>query len=185
MAPQADEGTGDDVRVVVLDGRALRNDWRAKVTRPVVGAALAVAGVICIVLGYWGVAHEAVVAKQLPYLVSGGIGGMVLVAVGAFILGTDDVRHQLERVERLESMVADLHAVLLHAKGTPAPSPAAAPSNGAAGSGGLVALPRGKSFHRDGCTMVVGKDVQPVDEQAIAERSLTPCPLCDPVLLPR
>src|SRR5882724_763392 len=110
----------EDVNVVVVDGRELRRGWRAKVTRPIAGIALAALGVVFIIAGYLGVAHEALVAKQLPYLVSGGIGGMVLVAVGAFLLGTDDVRRQLERVEKLESMVTDLHDTLLQARGTAA-----------------------------------------------------------------
>src|SRR5258706_16305401 len=112
----------EDVNVVVVDGRELRRGWRAKVTRPIAGIALAALGVVFIIGGYLGVAHEALVAKQLPYLVSGGIGGMVLVAVGAFLLGTDDVRRQLERVEHLETMVADLHQTLLQAQGHAAPS---------------------------------------------------------------
>src|SRR5258706_9109584 len=103
----------EDVNVVVVDGRELRRGWRAKVTRPIAGIALAALGVVFIIAGYLGVAHEALVAKQIPYLVSGGIGGMVLVAVGAFLLGTDDVRKQLARVEQLETMVEDLHRTLL------------------------------------------------------------------------
>ena len=178
MAPD-----GDDVQVVVVDGRELRNDWRAKITRPIVGLALAALGVVFIAVGYWGVAHETLVAKQIPYLVSGGIGGMVLVAVGAFLLGTDDVRRQLERVERLEGMVEDLHGALLHERGTAANRPNGASSPAAStaeSSDSFVALARGKSYHRAGCSMVAGKSPLPVERSDIAARRLTPCPLCTP-----
>ena len=187
------EGSG--VQVVVIDSNELRRDWRAKLTRVTVGWALAALGAVLILIGYLGVAHEALVAKQIPYLVSGGIGGMVLVAVGAFLLGTDDVRKQLARVEQLETMVEDLHRTLLVPAGspraTPAPPPAVSddtptsgfePSNGALVHHveGLVALARGKSFHRAGCSMVAGKAVDAVDLTAVRTRGLRPCPLCAP-----
>jgi hypothetical protein len=186
----------EDANVVVVDDRDLRRGWRAKVTRPIVGAALGVLGVVFIVIGYWGVAHETLVAKQIPYLVSGGIGGMVLVAVGAFLLGTDDVRRQLERVEQLETMVGELHQALLTAHDTATAAPttataqpiitAAGPNGGVTASpvvpaaGGVVALARGKSYHLAGCTMVSGKQAEPVDAATVDERGLAPCPLCDP-----
>lgn len=191
--PNGDPPNGDptaDVRVVVVDGGELRHAWRAKLTRPVIGWALAALGALFIVLGYFGVANEALVAKQIPYLVSGGIGGMVLVAVGAFLLGTDDVRKQLDRVERLESMVGDLHRVLLVVAGTEQAAQAAqaAPvgpsTNGAVatGEGGddLVALPHGRSYHRSGCSMVAGKPAAPVGPGELSKRGLRPCPLCVP-----
>lgn len=188
--------SAEDANVVVVDDRDLRRGWRAKVTRPIVGAALGVLGVVFIVVGYWGVAHETLVAKQIPYLVSGGIGGMVLVAVGAFLLGTDDVRRQLERVEHLETMVSELHETLLIAQGaalsSPAPATPATPIITAAGPNGGVSLPavpapegvvalaRGKSYHLAACTMVAGKQVEAVDAATVDERGLAPCPLCDP-----
>lgn len=193
--------TPEDVNVVVVDGRELRRGWQAQITRPIVGVALGVLGIVFIVIGYWGVAHETLVAKQIPYLVSGGIGGMVLVAVGAFLLGTDDVRRQLERVEHLETMVGELHEALLIAQGgsaarssAPTPQGQAAPiiapagANGAPSApqpvvpavGGVVALPRGKSYHLPACTMVAGKQVEAVDAATVDERGLAPCPLCDP-----
>lgn len=188
--PNGDPPNGDptgEVRVVVVDGGELRRAWRAKLTRPVIGWALAVLGALFIVLGYFGVANEALVAKQIPYLVSGGIGGMVLVAVGAFLLGTDDVRKQFDRVERLEAMVGDLHRVLLVAAGTEqaAQEWAAGPStNGAVadveGGDDLVALPRGRSYHRAGCSMVAGKPAAPVGVGELSKRALRPCPLCEP-----
>ncbi len=190
------EAPTPEVRVVVIDSNELRRDWRARITRPVVGWVLAALGALFILLGYLGVAHEALVAKQIPYLVSGGIGGMVLVAVGAFLLGTDDVRKQLEKVEKLEAMVGDLHKTLLVPAGTQVtegglltddtasfPNTSVDHSGNGTGSYGgreLVALPRGKSFHVAGCSMVAGKQTQPVDLSAIRQRGLRPCPLCSP-----
>lgn len=171
-----------DVRVVVVDGAELRRDWRAKLTRPVVGWALSALGALFIVIGYFGVANEALVAKQIPYLVSGGIGGMVLVAVGAFLLGTDDIRKQLNRIEQLESMVDDLHRTLLVAAGNEAAGPVGPRANGSVDreSEELVALPHGKSYHTAGCSMVAGKTAPQVDIGELSARGLRPCPLCRP-----
>lgn len=186
----------EEVRVVVIDANELRRDWRAMITRPVVGWALAALGAVFILVGYLGVANEALVAKQIPYLVSGGIGGMVLVAVGAFLLGTDDVRRQLGRVEQLEAMVEDLHRALLSAPSATSTAavsdsttslPVVPPvANGAHSHHpeDLVALPRGKSYHRAGCSMVNGKDAPGVDLTEVRRRSLRPCPLCTPEPVP-
>lgn len=183
MAPTSNVEPTGEVRVVVVDGAELRRAWRAKLTRPAVGWALAALGALFIVLGYLGVANEALVAKQIPYLVSGGIGGMVLVAVGAFLLGTDDVRKQLARVEQLESMVEDLHhSLLVPAGGREPVAPAGPSTNGAVAvdSDELVALARGRSYHRAGCSMVAGKATTPVDADNVSARGLRPCPLCSP-----
>ena len=47
--------------------------------------------------------------KQIPYLVSGGIGGMFLAVLGAYFLGTQELRRDSGRLDRLERMVEELH----------------------------------------------------------------------------
>jgi hypothetical protein len=187
MPSSGDDALNKDVTVVVIDSNELRRDWRTKITRPIVGWALAGLGALFIVIGYFGVANQALVAKQLPYLVSGGIGGMVLVAVGAFLLGTDDVRKQLQRVERLESLVDDLHRTLLVPAGSVQTEVSSEPGAPTSPNGSLfdthidlVALPRGKSYHLAGCSMVAGKDAPPIEAAEINARELQPCPLCTP-----
>lgn len=151
--------------------------WAARSTRPFVGWILIGLGAIAILLGYLGVSREALVAKQLPFLISGGITGMVLVAVGAFFLGTEDVRKQLARLDDVERKIDDLHAVLLSRRDAPKP-------NGRkprATKGDRVALRSGSSYHTPDCQMVEGKkDVIAVDARTIARRRLDPCQLCDP-----
>jgi hypothetical protein len=84
-----------------------------KTSRPVVGWVLTGVGLLAIFLGWFGVSGSALVAKQLPFLISGGIGGIALVAIGAVILGTEDMRKDSGRLDRLEKQVADLHSILL------------------------------------------------------------------------
>lgn len=160
--------------------------WAARSTRPYVGWVLMALGAVAIALGWYGVSGESLVAKQLPFLISGGITGMVLVAVGAFFLGTEDLRRQLARLDTVERQVAELHAVLLSRVDT---ADGDRPDDGSSGrSRGrvdrgepLVALGSGSSYHRPGCQMVAGKrDVEAVTPRTISRRALRPCSLCDP-----
>ena len=164
--------------------------WRWAVgggARRYIGAVLILAGAICILLGYLGISRQTLVAKQLPYLISGGIFGLVLVGVGTFYLATDQLRRDSGRLDRLEEMVAQLHGVLL-ARGD-APTALAAPStNGVEpsdaatdGAARVVALPEGRRYHRPDCAMVADKDAAgTVSERTIRQRQLLPCDLCEP-----
>lgn len=154
--------------------------WAGQATRPVVGWVLIGLGGIAILVGYLGVSREALVAKQIPYLVSGGIAGMVLVAVGAFFLGTEDLRKQLLRLDRIEEQVDELHAVLLTRRDAPRRT-GNGTTEGSGRSGELVALEGGSTYHRPGCQMVAGKDsVEVVTARTIARRRLEPCGICEP-----
>jgi hypothetical protein len=87
--------------------------WAGKATRPWLGWVLIASGALLIVLGYFGVSRESIVEKQIPYLISGGIGGVLLCVLGAYVLGTEELRKDSGRLDRLEAMVEDLHAALL------------------------------------------------------------------------
>ena len=133
--------------------------WVGRSTRPVWGWVFVGVGVILIIVGYLGVSREALVAKQLPYLISGGILGVAFVGFGAMLIGTEDLKRAQERIDRLEGLVEDLHTALLSRPDAPAIS-----SNGVGSStheetqsSELVALPGGQSYHRADCSMVQGK----------------------------
>jgi len=162
-----------------LPDAALFWRWAAMATRPVIGWVLIALGGIAILLGYLGVSGEALVAKQLPYLLSGGITGMVLVAVGAFLLGTEDLRKQLTRLDTIEEQIGDLHRVLLSRADAP-PLEQADSGNGSE-PGALVVLRNGSRYHRPDCPMVQGKDaLAPLTTSLAARRHLEPCAVCEP-----
>jgi hypothetical protein len=87
--------------------------WASRATRPWLGWLLIAAGALLILLGYLGVSRESIVEKQLPYLISGGIGGVLLCVLGAYVLGTEELRKDSGRLDRLERMVEELHGALL------------------------------------------------------------------------
>src|SRR5205807_3913973 len=93
--------------------------WAGRASRPVVGWVLIGAGALAILIGYFGLSDRVLVAEQLPYLISGGIGGMAFVVVGGVLLATQDVRRDAERLDQFEAALSvlqekvdDLHRVL-------------------------------------------------------------------------
>lgn len=67
-----------------------------------VGAgALTGLGVVVVLLGYLGVRDEADLALQIPYLMSGGLGGLALIGLGALCLIHLQMRLQVQRMAQL------------------------------------------------------------------------------------
>ena len=91
--------------------------WVGKATRPVVGWVLLAIAALFILGGWIGVSGTPVVAKQIPYVVSGGIFGVFLAIFGAYFLGTEELRKDSGRLDRLERMVEELHQVLFDPRG--------------------------------------------------------------------
>lgn len=93
--------------------------WVSAAVRPWLGWALIGIGAVLLLFGYLGVSREALPGKQIPYLVSGGIGGMLVAVLGAYFLATQELRRDSGRLDRLEAMVEELHAAVCCAVPTP------------------------------------------------------------------
>jgi len=158
--------------------------WVSTALRPWLGWILIGFGALLMLLGYLGVSREALPAKQIPYLVSGGIGGMFLAIMGAYFLGTQELRNDSGRLDRLEQMVQELHQVLLRRPDAPdlTDLTRAASANGGTGRARrVVAVEGGELFHRPGCAMVDGKDATELTPASAGKQGLRPCPACTPV----
>lgn len=154
-----------------LPERALFWHWVWAAVRPVLGWLLVAAGALALFLGWYGVSGQALTAKQLPYLVSGGLSGIGLIVVAGVFLATDDVRRQLQRLDAFERKIDDLYGLFIESGATP----------GEAEPTEFVALPGGASFHRADCTLVAGKpSARRLTSAAASERGLRPCRLCEP-----
>jgi hypothetical protein len=166
--------------------------WVAGAVRPYIGWVLIGLGALVMLIGYFGVSREAIPAKQIPYLVSGGIGGVFLAIVGAYFLGTQEMRNDSGRLDRLERMVQELHLALLRRPDAPVLDVTvgeAVESNGTdtSTSNGVLAPARrvlvvegGELFHRRSCAMVEGKDIEDLTVATARKRGLRPCPACSP-----
>jgi hypothetical protein len=72
-----------------------------------VGAWLAILlGAVVLFIGWQGASTTEYPAEQLPYILSGGIGGVLLVGVGATLLISADLRDEWRKLDRIERHLA-------------------------------------------------------------------------------
>jgi hypothetical protein len=160
--------------------------WVGKATRPVIGWVLLGIGALFILIGWIGVSGTPIVAKQIPYVVSGGIAGVLLAIAGAYFLATEELRKDSGRLDRLERMVQELHETLLAMTDAPAPPNGVdgAERTHSANGGGFVALAGSDTYHRPDCAMVAAKQNSSVlAPSTIRRRQMTPCSLCEPAFV--
>jgi hypothetical protein len=91
-------------------------------------------GALAVVLGWLGVRTEALTQKQIPYIISGGIGGLLLVAVGAMLWLSADLCDEWRKLDAIERAaiaaprLVEPDPFIGEPAGAPAPRPAAARS---------------------------------------------------------
>jgi hypothetical protein len=97
-----------------------------------------IAGAVALFIGYFGVSGTLDPAKQLPYLISGGVGGLFLLGLAAALLFSADLGATRADIARLHEVVAelgeqitDLQASLDATTATPAPARPRASRGGA------------------------------------------------------
>lgn len=135
-------------------------------------------GFVLIGVGWNGSASYDTPEQQIPFILSGGIGGLGLIGLGAGLLLFLAGRRMLERME------AKYDAVIEAIRGTGGPSEEAAAANGHAVptvvADGLVVIGR-SSFHRPDCRLVEGKgQMDAVSPDEAVARGLSPCRVCEP-----
>lgn len=141
------------------------------------GGRLAVAligvGLLAIGLAWNSAAGTTVLQQQMSYLISGGLTGLALVAVGAALMVLHGYR---EERAKLEAKLDQLIAV-----------------TGRGGGGGLTAGPvvptdvaglvvaGSASYHVPGCRLVDGREeVEYLTPEEAQRRFLSPCRVCSP-----
>jgi hypothetical protein len=162
--------------------------WVWGSVRPVLGYVLVAAGLVLLLAAYLGVSREVLVAKQLPYLVSGGLFGLAAVTLGSRMLLIEDLRRDSARLDRMERAVLELHEALVARTDWPGPATgdpttlAPFATNGHDTPERLLALSGGSSFHRQDCAMVQGKPTaEPVSASAARQKGLKACRMCQPL----
>lgn len=151
----------------------MRNSWAR--FGGVVGIVYCVAGFFLIFLGWNGAASYDRVPAQIPYVVSGGIGGLGLVVVGSALIVAQSLRG--DRVE-LRASIDDLRAAVDRLGTGAAGAGAAAPVSAAGDDGTVLAGPT--SYHRPGCRVVEGQRDVVVMSRHEAAAGRTPCRVCRP-----
>lgn len=165
----------------------LRNTWQI-----VLGSLLLPLGIAFILLAWSGAAHGRVDQQQIPYLVSGGIGGLAVVMIGCFfywahwlyrIYDQADLQHQEALREQREMMRALIEALASNGGRVPVAageSRGSVPANGLTASRTFVATATGTNFHTPGCPMVANRSgsLRTVTDEEMQE--MKPCRVCEP-----
>ena len=97
----------------------LRNQWDRAAAWACIGL-----GVVVLVVGYVGVSGTPYEAKQLPYIISGGIGGVFLLGFGGLLWLSADIRDEWLKLDDIDGKL-DLVVAALPVTG---PAVDAAPS---------------------------------------------------------
>lgn len=181
-----DEPTRADADSKDDEQRQLFWEAAANAFRPYAGWAFYGFGALLVLIGWLGISGESVVAKQLPYLISGGIGGILLAVLGAYFLGIEELRKDSGRLDRMEKQVEQLHRLLLAHPDAPAIEDVAGGTtdttavHAPSANGHVLIVESGESFHRSGCALVAGKHATELAPAVAVGRGLHPCPVCEP-----
>jgi hypothetical protein len=137
--------------------------------------ALVFAGFMAIVLGWVGMARSAAADEQLPFIVSGGMGGVGLVTFGVGVLLVAQIRTERQQLTAVLEVMAS--AVLKITGGAIAPEEETGP---VPADTLVVAGP--STFHRPECKLVRGKPgLDRLTIQVARSTGLSPCRVCDPL----
>jgi hypothetical protein len=150
------------------------------------GSVMVPLGGILVILGWFGASHTGRLFEQIPYMISGGLFGLVLVIAGGFCyfgywlarLVSDERQqsHQLiEALERIEGHLANGSNGA--AKGT-APAPARAPLSSSRPE--FVATTSGSLYHRPDCLVVADRPVEELRSVRAGAKGRSPCRICLP-----
>jgi len=147
----------------------------------IAGGVLMPLGVILVIIGWYGAAHTTRLFEEVPYLISGGLLGIVLSTIGAALYFgywlTRIVAGERQMIEVLARMEARLDAAATEGNGTGAATAAAA----AAGAGTFVATRTGSMFHRPDCPVVADRPQSELRTVKLPVRGMSPCKLCAPL----
>ena len=140
------------------------------------GLVYCVAGLFLVFLGWNGAATYDRVAAQIPYVVSGGLGGLSLVVIGAAVLTVQNAR--ADRAA-LESTLLDVREALERMAATGVGRAGAMAGTTAPDAGMVVAGPT--AYHRPTCRLVEGQtSLTTMSADDATATGLTPCRACRP-----
>lgn len=147
----------------------------------IVGGMLAAAGAVLVLLGWYGASHTSRVYLQIPYLISGGLLGVVLAFVGgcAYLASwlTRLVQDERERTDEALAASRDTAAALQRIEALLATTIAGSTGAMAHDAEGYVSTPAGKLAHRPTCAAVAGRtDLRPV---TVGPDGPPLCRMCD------
>jgi len=135
------------------------------------GIGICLLGFVVIFLGWNGAASLNSLPAQFPYLISGGIGGLALVVIGAALIIVDSSRDDRERMQR---EIAELKGSL-----QPSPNGKAAKEPEPSTRGNFIAGEH--TYHLPSCRLLEGRDDLPrITKERATKLKLSACRVCHP-----
>jgi len=148
----------------------------------IAGGVLMPLGVILVFIGWYGAAHTTRLFEEIPYLISGGLLGIVLSTIGAALYFgywlTRIVAGERQTIEVLARIEAKLDGAAAEGNGV-ASAPRAAAASTPAGT--FVATRTGTMFHRPDCPVVADRPKGELRTIKLPATSMSPCKLCSPL----
>lgn len=71
--------------------------------RQLVGVVLCAVALVVLLIGYGNIRDETAVAIQMPYVLTGGVGALILTGLGMVVLRSQDDKTILDRMTQLEA----------------------------------------------------------------------------------
>lgn len=130
---------------------------RAQWDRAIAVAAVVV-GLVVLLIGWIGVSGSEAVVKQLPYIMSGGIAGVLFVAIGAVLWLSADLRDEWREIRKLRLQLSSLDLSVPSQEPVIAASPA-------------PATPRPRAKRALAATTEAPRIVAPVRARALRSRA--------------
>ena len=88
-------------------GQYVREEWDR-----VSAGVLVALGALLLVCGWLGVRDKLYPAQQIPYEISGGLGGLFLLGLGAALWISADVRDEWRKLDAVDRSLASIEAAL-------------------------------------------------------------------------
>jgi hypothetical protein len=82
--------------------KLLRTEWDRTVA-----VVATIAGAVFLLVGWIGVSGHAYVASQMPYIISGGVGGLFFLAVGGTLWLSADLRDEWRKLDSIDVAIRD------------------------------------------------------------------------------
>ncbi|HUR77106.1 MAG TPA: hypothetical protein VMZ22_04095 [Acidimicrobiales bacterium] len=138
------------------------------------------AGALLLIVGWFGVSREVIVSKQIPYLVSGGLGGAFLLGLGALLLVTHELRLDNRRLQAVEMLMEELRDALLLDENAAAAPPGIASNGNGTSPKKFAVVAGGSRYHLATCSAAAGKELTYVGGESLKKQGLQPCRICAP-----
>ncbi|HXW32625.1 MAG TPA: hypothetical protein VEJ21_05980 [Acidimicrobiales bacterium] len=114
--------------------RSRRRQFDVRQIMLIAGSALMALGFLAIVLGWYGAAHSAYVFQEVPYLISGGLLGVALMAGGGFVFFAAWLVRMIEEDRASNARLAQTLDRIDRALGAQPGAPSGAASGAASGA---------------------------------------------------